>query len=535
MNLQDTTLLRAWIKQVAFGDLSLKLPEGETSNKRIRKLRKALVSKARFYKKHEWVDIWSASEPFPIQKWQTKAINSLETLNKLPDPTPLPIHEIGQWFKPETCKVIPKDNATLGDLIEYLNKYFNGSEAINPAFKKNLKLFLAFCDTHSKSLGSVIRKPEKSDNQLFLLEEISLLQRAVDTKEEFNEEAIIQANNDYEAIAVWLTTKKKKNTRPSYSKEAKRLIIWLYENNLTLAELKVEHVHQYYAHLANPPAHWIRPRKINHGDILETTQLLFGAQSNQSIDYTRTVLSQLCTFLQQAGYLRRNPFRLTARPVVVSETVVTRYLDLNSWQWLWQWILTLPRETKYEKELATRTRWVFALLYHTGIRREQAAEGKMGDFVKRDQLWLLRTIGKGNKKNYLTVNSVLLKELVIYRNALGLPDYPLPGDEYPLITSVYKARRDKPVQPRAISWIVQTTGELAVAMCEDPHIKEQLNNMTTHWMRHTNATHRLMAGASLETTQDELGHADPRTTRIYAKTTNLKRREDAEKLANLSG
>jgi site-specific recombinase XerD len=55
--------------------------------------------------------------------------------------------------------------------------------------------------------------------------------------------------------------------------------------------------------------------------------------------------------------------------------------------------------------------------------------------------------------------------------------------------------------------------------------------MTTHWLRHTNATHRLLAGASLETTQDELGHADPHTTRIYAKTSDTKRREDAEKLA----
>lgn len=57
--------------------------------------------------------------------------------------------------------------------------------------------------------------------------------------------------------------------------------------------------------------------------------------------------------------------------------------------------------------------------------------------------------------------------------------------------------------------------------------------MTTHWMRHTNATHRLMAGASLETTQDELGHADPRTTRIYAKASDTRRKEDAEKLAKL--
>ena len=57
--------------------------------------------------------------------------------------------------------------------------------------------------------------------------------------------------------------------------------------------------------------------------------------------------------------------------------------------------------------------------------------------------------------------------------------------------------------------------------------------MTTHWMRHTNATHRLMAGASLETTQDELGHVSPLTTRIYTHTLEEKRAEDAEKLTQL--
>jgi len=39
---------------------------------------------------------------------------------------------------------------------------------------------------------------------------------------------------------------------------------------------------------------------------------------------------------------------------------------------------------------------------------------------------------------------------------------------------------------------------------------------------------------SLETTQDELGHADPRTTRIYAKASDTRRKEDAQKLAKLA-
>jgi len=44
----------------------------------------------------------------------------------------------------------------------------------------------------------------------------------------------------------------------------------------------------------------------------------------------------------------------------------------------------------------------------------------------------------------------------------------------------------------------------------------------------------LKAGASLATTQDELGHADPKTTRIYASSMSEERIEDAEKLARIS-
>lgn len=142
-------------------------------------------------------------------------------------------------------------------------------------------------------------------------------------------------------------------------------------------------------------------------------------------------------------------------------------------------------------------------------------------------------LGKGNKEKFVTVNSKLLRELVIYRKSLKLADYPVPGEDFPLVASLNAARRRKPLTPRAIGLLVGTISQRAAAVCDDEHCRAQIAKMTTHWMRHTNATHRLMAGASLETTQDELGHADPRTTRIYAKASDMRRKEDAEKLAEL--
>jgi len=294
--------------------------------------------------------------------------------------------------------------------------------------------------------------------------------------------AAIDAQSDAEAAALWLRAKggRSANTFDSYRREALRLLLWLGEQRLALAELKVEHVHLYYAHLANPPKHWIRPRKPRRDETLLPTQALAGPLSNKSIDYTRTVLGQMCSYLQDAGYLQRNVFRLSVKPPVVVETTPTRLLDLDSWNWLWDWILALPSGKPADAAHAARTRWVFALVYHTGIRREEAAHGRMGDFVRKDRAWSLRVLGKGNKEKFVTVNSTLLRELVRSRKSLKLADYPVPGEDFPLVASVNAARRSKPLTPPAIGLLVGTIGQRAAAECADEHCRAQTAQMTTH-------------------------------------------------------
>lgn len=353
------------------------------------------------------------------------------------------------------------------------------------------------------------------------------------SNELIQENVAIDARTDAEAAAIWLRAKGSRsvNTFNSYRREAIRLLLWLREQQITLRDLKVNHVHQFYSHLANPPQHWLRPRKPRHDETLLPTQVLVTMMNNDSIDYTRTVLGQMCAYLQDAGYMQRNVFRLSIKPPVIIRTTPTRVLDLDSWQWLWSWTLNLPQTKPAE---AARCRWLLVLLYNTGIRREEAAHGLMGDFTRKDRAWSLRVIGKGNKERFVTVNSTLLQELVIYRKSLKLEDFPVPGEQFPLVASVNGMRRSRLLTPRTIGLIVANIGKEAESVCEDEYIRVQIKQMTTHWMRHTNATHRLLAGAALETTQDELGHSDPRTTRIYAKVANKRRQEDAEKLSELS-
>lgn len=345
---------------------------------------------------------------------------------------------------------------------------------------------------------------------------------------------IIGAKNDFEAVRAWMKAKgmRSRHTFKSYKGEAKKLLVWMMELRLTLNTLKVDDVHSYYNHLANPPKHWIRPAKAKKGEKLGESQLLRAGVSNESIAFSRTVLIGLGRYLIAAGYMRNNPFELSHKPTVVQQTEQEHYLSLDAWNYLWEFILGMTDRSPVEAKHADRVRWIFALLYHTGLRCEEAVIGKMSHFVRRDLTWHLKVIGKGSKARTATVNSVLLYELIRFRKICGLPPYPLPAESFPLVPRL-SLKGGLGVTTRAIQALITSVSRRAAEQCPDLQIAQQVGNMSAHWLRHTNATHRLMAGASLETTQDELGHADPRTTRIYAKTSSVARREDAEKLADL--
>jgi len=340
---------------------------------------------------------------------------------------------------------------------------------------------------------------------------------------------------DAQAAAVWLRAKGRRtaNTFDAYRREAIRLLLWLNETGLSLKAMKVDHAHRFFAHLGNPPAHWLRPRKPPRDARLAPTQVLAGPLSSSSLAHTRTILGSMCAYLQDAGYLSFNVFKLSMKPAVVVSGHQERALHLESWFWLWEWLCRLPDGDPRRRAVSARARWLFALLYHSGLRREEAARGVMGDFVRTDTGWLLHVTGKGNKARRAAVNVILLQELIRYRQSWDLPELPCPGERFPLVATVNARARSLAMTPRAIGLIIQHLAQAATQDCPDAHIRSQIARLTTHWMRHTNATHRLAAGASLETTQDELGHTDPRTTRIYAKTLDSKRRDDAQKLADL--
>ncbi len=342
--------------------------------------------------------------------------------------------------------------------------------------------------------------------------------------------------NDAQAVRVWLEAKAKSpNTFDDYRREAYRLLVWQREHGFDLKGMTVKRVHAFYDHLQAPPPHWIRPKKTADSEVLLPTQTLLGPMSPSSIAQTRRVLASMCGYLQAAGYLRYNVFKLSREPLVTKEEDHSaRTLQVKAWGWLWDWVCAQQGDSRQTRAAAARTRWLIALLYHTGIRRAEVVSASMNDFIPTETGWKLIVTGKGSKQRRVSVNSSLLEELRRYRNFLGLVALPSPSEESPLIASTNLQAKKSRLSSRSINLIIKAVADQASKDCKDEHIAAQIGVMTTHWLRHTNATHRLAAGAGLVTTQDELGHSDPKTTRIYMHPLDKERARDAERLADFS-
>lgn len=327
----------------------------------------------------------------------------------------------------------------------------------------------------------------------------------------------LRGRTDADAISAWLMARagRSRHTFASYHLQAQRLLAWMTARRLNLAVLTVEDARGFLATLGSPENGASRAR---------------GAAS---VAYAHTVLTQMSAWLKEAGHVERNAFALLSRPAVVRRSMGERHLSPGDWRFLWQWVQEQDEAREGRDAVAARRRWLFALLYNTGLRLSEAANGRMGDFVHADGLWRLRVVGKGARERLVSVNSVLLRELQHYRAGRFATPLPQPGEPHPLLGHAGAAGWRRRLTPRGIEWVVRETAHAAATTCEDAHMRSRLMVMSPHWLRHTFATHRFLAGAALETTQDELGHQDPKTTRIYSVTTGERRHVDAERLATL--
>lgn len=350
---------------------------------------------------------------------------------------------------------------------------------------------------------------------------------------------LTRADNDVDAVSGWLLRHQgSPHTFDSYKREAERLLAWCASRAQTLSTLMAEDLVAYQQFLQDPQPRetWClqsEPRYLAPGvpnpawqSVRRPTRRLADGSPNpawrpfvsglspSAAKQAVTILFGLFEYLCAVGYLAGNPLRAArTRSTRPRNQTVQRYLGQESWQFVLDHLETWPRETARDRAHYQRTKFLMGFLYLTGLRRSEMAQASTADLVQRRGQWWLHVSGKGHTGLPVPVPEDALEALRAYRLALGRTAWPNPHQPEPLLMDLYG--KGRPITSKAVHQIVTALFESAAKACADPEQARLLQAATTHWLRHTAATHQLDAGIPLLVVRDNLRHASVQTTERY--------------------
>jgi integrase/recombinase XerC len=329
----------------------------------------------------------------------------------------------------------------------------------------------------------------------------------------------IRADDDLAAIAVWLAEfAHSPHTFRSYRKEALRLVLWASQvRGKAVSSFTREDVLAYEAFLSDP-----LPRMVLGGEAGSAGPLSVASQRQ-----AMGIVGGLFTYLVNAGYLAGNPWTLRRRKPATRVRQIERYLDQAQWAAVLRFIDALPQERLRERQQYERARWVTRFLYDTALRVAEAANARSKDFMRRRGKWWLRVSGKAGVYGEVPIRHELMADLARYRMFHGLPPTPSSLDTTPVILSI-AGRAERCLTPTAVYLIVKDVFRRAAdaLVASDPVTAAVLRRASTHWLRHTAASHQADNGTDLRHIQKNLRHASIETTAIYLHAADDARHEE---------
>lgn len=326
----------------------------------------------------------------------------------------------------------------------------------------------------------------------------------------------IAANDDLAAIGVWLAEyADSPHTLRSYRKEVERLVVWATQvRGKAVSSLMREDVLAYESLLANPPPDWSNEALGRRGD---HRRLLAGPLSERSRRQALGILAGLFQYLVRGGYLAGSPFALQSRRRRHGQVVprIERFLDRSLWQDVLADVEGWPQRTTRERQRYERARWVLRLLYATALRVSEAAQALDGDLQQVRGRWWLRVVGKGGVEGHIPLSDALMQDYARYRAFLGLPAALGTPPHRPLICGI--AGHAQPLTPTAVYLVVKDAFGRVASTWEatQPERAHRLRRASTHWLRHTAASHQADDGMPLHHIQRNLRHSSIATTSLY--------------------
>jgi len=162
---------------------------------------------------------------------------------------------------------------------------------------------------------------------------------------------------------------------------------------------------------------------------------------------------------------------------------------------------------------------LLSVLYDTGARVQELIDLTAGD-VRLEAPAQVRILGKGRKVRVVPLmeNTTRLLQQYFNENNLTLPEkYDRP---------LFRNKHGNPLTRVGVNYILQK--HLQKAREVFPHLKQKVS---PHTLRHTKAMHLVQGGVSLDIVRNFLGHADIKTTELYARANLEMKRAAIEKVS----
>ncbi|MDM0036779.1 phage integrase family protein [Variovorax sp. J22P271] len=358
---------------------------------------------------------------------------------------------------------------------------------------------------------------------------------------------MLEAANDYEAIVEWLSSKrsaegdKQSSTQRAYRKEAERLLLWsILERQKPLSSLSVADVTAFKAFLEAPPRSWCGHRYHQRWSPL--WRPLEGALKPSAVRQALIILRGLFTFLRDQNYMVGNPFAGVTLPAETSRKLGSqRALSFEQWD-----IISSQLGQDPDNIAARRRDRAIRWLYATGLRLAEMVDARCSDLRQHEFRdaegvervgWLLGVVGKGSKFREVPVPPELIDELGDEFARMGRSMNVKAEENADVAILARFSKGGAAVPPatwsdsglyKAIHGFMQR-----LALQLDESDAKRIRMASTHWLRHTHASHALkgregQTPVPLLVVQNNLGHSSIATTSGYLNT------EETERLKAMS-
>ncbi len=232
---------------------------------------------------------------------------------------------------------------------------------------------------------------------------------------------------------------------------------------------------------------------INKEEVMNYLKYLDNLKfTNKTISRLLSTLRSFYNYLVEVKLISSNIYKRVRNPKVPKK--LPNYLSIVE-------IDTIIDGIDEDNEEDIKEKFIFELLYSTGIRVSECASIKLSDIDYQNKT--IRIMGKGSKERLVYYGEScerLLNKYLSIRNNL-IKD----GTEYLLVN-----QKGSKISRESIEYIIDK-------IIKKSSVKHKIS---PHTLRHSFATHLLDNGADLKSVQELLGHVNLNTTEIYTHISN---------------